>query len=1030
MKSPEFVDILKDLGFDKVKTHMAVIDDADQMVLEVRLNAAGYRKSGGANATGSSPIKKKGPIRKRSLQKTGDGGDDAATAVADERSGPSPEATSSPIRKKSPIRRKTTADRPAADRPAAEETPPAAAEQPTAEQPTAEQPTEREPRASEPATTQAPLERQPTGTRSDERPAEPASTDAIPQGAGNTEGRTPEVPKTGVPKTAAAAGPAITAGEEGRSESDAGTSEGSDKPVTEPPAPVAPTEADPTEASPTETGPTETGPTAEKPAAAGPSAVPSPVAESGPNRGPLERTIPAASKTEGGEATPPTAPLERDAPAASATPPAKPPEEQKPSTPERVIRRLPQPERRAKILGRIELPKETISDASRRSAPGGPRNPGSVARNLRQAAMQQFRNRGAQKGGFTARRGPGMGRGISGSRGGRGGPKARLDPLAPPPGIDPNKLVQVEAPVSVKKLSEGLGHRVNQLLLVLMKLGVTANINSYLDKDQVELVALELSRNVEVVEERAMEDELISKLAAEKKSQGDEDLTERPPIITFMGHVDHGKTTLLDALRGSDVTKGEAGGITQHVGAYRIERKGHKIVIMDTPGHAAFTQMRARGAQLTDIVVLIVAADDGVMPQTEEALSHAKAAEVPIIVAVNKCDKPDANPMRARQQLATLGLQPEEWGGDVQFIDISALAGDGLDELVEKISLEAEILELKAHPEHAATGTVIEAKQTPAQGNVISLLVMDGTLKRGDLVLCGSGTGRIRVLLDDHGKQLDSAGPGTPVEVLGLPELPHPGDKFFVVKDTKMAKTVATQRASKERTHALAEKSKARTMDLKSQLLAQKKEQVRLIIKADVMGSLEPIRHSLEDLAHEEVAVRILHSALGGITETDVALADASKAVIVGFNSVPDEKARAKADEAGVTIKFYNVIYELIDDARKLVEGLLSPEEKEEIRGHVEVRRMFKSSKFGNIAGCYVTDGVVGRNHQVRLSRDGIVVYTGRIASLRREKDDAREVKSNFECGILLKNYDDLKEGDILETFEIIEIKRTLGDAK
>jgi translation initiation factor IF-2 len=384
--------------------------------------------------------------------------------------------------------------------------------------------------------------------------------------------------------------------------------------------------------------------------------------------------------------------------------------------------------------------------------------------------------------------------------------------------------------------------------------------------------------------------------------------------------------------------------------------------------------------------------------------------------------------MRPRQQLATLGLAPEEWGGKTQFINVAAPKGVGLDELVEKIGLEADLLELQAEPDHPATGVVIEAKQTPAQGNVISLMVLDGTLRRGDVVLCGPGTGRVRVLLDDHGQQIEVAPPGTPVEVLGLPELPSPGDKFFVVTDPKQAREVAAQRATKQRSLAGAEKSKARMLDLKSQLAAAKVREVRLIIKADVMGSLEPIRRSLEELSNEEVAIRILHAGLGGITETDVALADASDAIIVGFNSVPDDMARSKAEEAGVTIRFYNVIYELLDDARKLLEGLLSPEQKEEVRGHAEIRAVFKSSKYGNIAGCFVTDGVIARNHKVRLVRDGTVVYSGKIASLRREKDDTREVKSNFECGILLHNFSDIKEGDRIETYEVVELQRTLGD--
>ncbi len=928
MKGPELVRILQDLGFDKIKTHMAVLDDADQMLIEVRLGAFGYSKTAtpetpkkkGPVKKKTGPIKKKAPVRKK----------EPAEAEA--------AAEASPIRKKLPIRKKAVAAEETVATETAAENRAAVIEAPTVE----------------------------TETRIE----------------------TPEAPPEPLPETQDREAPVETAPPPSPPEEEAGA-EAAEVP---PPPPPAAERMEEERASPVLEPPTRR-------------AEPAPTAE--------------GSEEEGAE---PPSEEKREEDGSSA-----------PVADEPQIRRLPQPERRAKILGRIELPKETIADATRRSAPGGPRNPANVDRNLRKAAMEQFRSRGAKRGPATTRRqGPGfgMGRGPGGGRGRSGASvqKKRKDPLAPPPGIDPTKLVQVEAPVSVKKLSEALGHRVNELLVVLFRLGVRANINSYLDKDQVELVALELNRNVEVVEERAAEDELLASLTEDAEKITDKEKETRPPIVTFMGHVDHGKTSLLDKLRASKIAADEAGGITQHIGAYKVERGDHTIVVLDTPGHEAFTSMRARGAKLTDIVVLVVAADDGVMPQTEEALNHAKAAGTPVIVAVNKCDRPEANPMRVRQQLATLGLQPEEWGGQTQFVDTSALTGEGLDELVEKIALEAMVLELKAHPESPASGTVIEAKQTPAQGNVISLMVMDGTLRKGDHVLCGHGTGRIRIILDDHGRQIDTAPPGTPVEVLGLPELPVPGDPFYVVKDSKMAKEVAQQRAAKLRAREIAEKSRARLADLKEQLQAQKVEEIRLILKADVMGSLEPIRQALEKLSNEEVGVRILHSALGGISETDVALADASDAIIIGFNSVADEKARARAETTGIKIRFYNVIYELLDDVRKAMEGMLSPEQREEVRGHAEIRKIFRSSKFGNIAGCYVQDGKIGRNNQVRVVRDGVVVYTGKIAGLRREKDDVREVRENFECGIKVEGYDDIKEGDILEAFEVVEIKRTLAD--
>jgi len=699
---------------------------------------------------------------------------------------------------------------------------------------------------------------------------------------------------------------------------------------------------------------------------------------------------------------------------------------------EGIVKRVTDvPRMKAKKEGFIELSKDIIADAKARSG-GGPRNPASVDRNLRQAALEQFRSRGA-KPGPGARRGPQGPRGPGGP-GGRGrkggGSKLKRDPLAPPPGVDPDKPVQVELPITVKKISEALGHKVNQLLVVLMRLGVAANINSYLDKDQIELVALELNRVVEVVEEKEAEEELIKAVTADASGASEKPQVKRPPILTFMGHVDHGKTTLIDALRESSITKGEAGGITQHVGAYKIERPEGSIVVLDTPGHAAFTSMRARGAQLTDIVVLVVAADDGVKQQTTEAINHAKAAEVPIVVAINKCDRPGANPMQVKQQLATVGLQPEEWGGNTQFVELSATEGTGIGELVEKVLLEAEIMELAANPAMPAQGTVIEAKQTPAQGNMISLMVMEGTLRRGDLVLCGSGTGRVRVLLDDFEKPIKEAGPGTPVEVLGLPELPMPGEKFYVVTNAKMAKVVAETRQAKQRSKLIASKNKSRLDDVRAQLMAVKIEELRLIVKADVMGSLDAIKQVLAELSNEEVRINILHNALGGITENDVVLAGASNAFLIGFNSVADEKARQQAEELGVNIRTYNIIYELVDEVRKAMEGMLAPEQKEEVRGHTEIRRIFKSSKFGNLSGCMVLDGTIGRNHKARLTRDGIVVYTGSILSLKREKDDAREVRQNFECGVRLKNYEDVREGDIIETYETIEVKRTLGDVE
>ncbi len=973
MKGPELVKVLKDLGFEKYKTHMAVLDDADQMMIEVRLETAGYSKApkSSGDAEGKGPVlKKKGsPFRKKSAE--------SAAPAAEEAK---PSSKKKALTRKSPLKKKE------------EEVVAEAAPESTTLEEIPETAVEAAPAEEALATQDAPTE-----------PAAATESSAVPTGSTEDTGATP-----GSTTDADTAPPAEVV-----------AAQDEPAPDTESSLPDTPSLAD--EDVTPETIAQEAGgedPTLAPSASDEGSDTPEPVA---PER---EAREPASSEAvaEGtGEATPAAAAQTAEGAEAPAVP-----------EPEKPIKRVTDvPKMKAKKEGFIELSKDIIADAKARSG-GGPRNPASVDRNLRQAALEQFRTRGA-KPGVGGRRGPQGPRGPGGP-GGRGrkggGAKIKRDPLAPPPGVDPTKAVQIELPITVKKLSEALGHKVNQLLVVLMKMGVPANINSYLDKDQIELVALELSRIVEVVEEREAEEELIKAVTARSEDAGDEAQVTRPPILTFMGHVDHGKTTLIDALRDSSITKGEAGGITQHIGAYKIDRPEGSIVVLDTPGHAAFTSMRARGAQLTDIVVLVVAADDGVKQQTTEAINHAKAAEVPIVVAINKCDRPGANPMQVKQQLATVGLQPEEWGGNTQFVEVSATEGTGLGDLVEKVLLEAEIMELSSNPNLPAQGTVIEAKQTPAQGNMISLMVMEGTLRRGELVLCGSGTGRIRVLMDDYEKPIDEAGPGTPVEVMGLPELPMPGDKFYVVTNAKMAKEVAETRQAKQRSKQIAAKNKARLDDVRAQLMAQKIEELRLIVKADVMGSLDAINHVLADLSNEEVRINILHSALGGITENDVVLAGASNAFLIGFNSVADEKARQQAEELGVNIRTYSVIYELVDEVRKAMEGMLAPEQKEEIRGHTEIKRIFKSSKFGNLSGCLVLDGTIGRNHKARLTRDGIVVYTGSILSLKREKDDAREVRQNYECGVRLKNYEDVREGDIIETFETIEVKRTLGDVE
>jgi translation initiation factor IF-2 len=574
--------------------------------------------------------------------------------------------------------------------------------------------------------------------------------------------------------------------------------------------------------------------------------------------------------------------------------------------------------------------------------------------------------------------------------------------------VDPDKVIEIEPPISVKKLSEAMGAKVNALVAMMtFKLDIKGKtINSFLSEEEVELVAMELDRNVKIVETKEAEEELIESLVEQTA-----DITQdmRAPVVTFMGHVDHGKTTLLDALRGSDVaiTSGEAGGITQHIGAYKIT-------------------MRSRGATITDVVVLVVAADDGVMPQTEEAIAHAKEANVPIVVAVNKCDLPGARPEQVRQQLAVKGLQSEEWGGEVGFVDVSAVTGDGLTELMERILLEAEVAELAAKPLAPASGVVIESRQSAEQGIVVNALVMDGTLRVKDQVICGESYSRVRGITDDHGQQVEAAGPATPVSMLGLDKLPQPGDKFFAVADTKKAKEVIEDRQRRARTRDLAERTAVTIENIGATIAAQAVSEIKVILKADVMGSLEPIKASLAEIANDEVRFNIIHSALGAITETDVTLAAASSAIIIGFNTVPDATARQIADRTGVEIRFYDIIYNLIDEMKLALEGLLKPDEIETVHGQAEVRAVFKSSKFGNIAGCFITDGSVNRNSRTRLLRDGAVVHTGGIGSLRRVQDDVREVKAGFECGLTISNFSDVKEGDELTFYVLERVKRKL----
>ncbi len=589
------------------------------------------------------------------------------------------------------------------------------------------------------------------------------------------------------------------------------------------------------------------------------------------------------------------------------------------------------------------------------------------------------------------------------------------------------RTLSVTVPVALKDFGQQIGIKTPTLLFHLMKQGITANPNTSLDAETVLVLAEAFNRTVEVTTAKSVEEELQDLLVSDEE-QSAEGTTGgmRPPVVTVLGHVDHGKTSLLDYIRKTRVAAGEAGGITQHIGAYRVKLPdGRQITFLDTPGHEAFTQMRARGAKVTDIAILVVAADDGVMPQTEEALSHAKAAEVPIIVAINKADKHEANPERVRQQLSKLGLVPEEWGGNVGMIAVSAVTGIGVPQLLERILLEAEVLDLKADPERPAEGYVLEACKHVGKGVVATLLVKNGTVRRGDYLLSGTTQGKVKSVMDDRGKQVKEAGPSTPVEVTGLDDIPEAGWRFQVLRDKEMAKKVADDRTHRLRSEELAAKTHTSFEKLMDRIGQQDQRELRLVVKADVKGSLEAIRGKLETLSNPEVTVKLLHMGVGGVTESDVLLAQASSALILAFTVIADAKARVIAERSGVQIRPYQIIYELVEDMEKAVLGLLPTEQEEVVLGHAQVRQLFKHKK-RFIAGSMVTDGVARRDAKVRLTRGGRVVTDGlEVENLRRFKDDAREVKEGFDCGILLKGYDDLKEDDVLEFYKVEERQRS-----
>ncbi|WP_371688125.1 translation initiation factor IF-2 [Snodgrassella alvi] len=671
--------------------------------------------------------------------------------------------------------------------------------------------------------------------------------------------------------------------------------------------------------------------------------------------------------------------------------------------------------------------KKSVSSASVKAADSGTdsgsRRKKDEQRHQREDDMPK--NKSARGG--KNRRGTDMGNGEdSRRRGGKKGGKKQLK-------LEPNQHafqaptepvvheVLVPETITAAELAHKMAVKAAEVIKTLMKMGMMVTINQSLDQETALIVVEEMGH--------------IGKAAAADDPEAflDEDTTvteaealPRPPVVTVMGHVDHGKTSLLDYIRRARVVQGEAGGITQHIGAYHVETPRGVITFLDTPGHEAFTAMRARGAQATDIVILVVAADDGVMPQTIEAIAHAKAAKVPLVVAVNKIDKEGANPERIRQELTAHEVVPDSWGGDVQFIDVSAKQGTNIDALLEAVLLEADVLELKAPVDAAAKGIVVESRLDKGRGAVATLLVQSGTLHKGDVVLAGTTFGRVRAMVDENGKTIAAAGPSIPVEILGLSDVPNAGEDFIVLADEKRAREIALFRQGKYRDVRLAKQQAAKLENMFNNMGENQAQSLPIIIKADVQGSYEALAGSLRKLSTDEVRVDVLHSGVGGVSESDVNLAIASGAVIIGFNVRADATARKLAEHEGIEIRYYNIIYDAIDDVKAALSGMLAPEQKENVIGTVEIRQVITVSKVGNIAGCMVTDGLIKRDSHVRLIRNNVVVHTGELASLKRFKDDVKEVRQGFECGLMLKNYNDIMEGDQMEAFEVVEVARKL----
>jgi translation initiation factor IF-2 len=588
---------------------------------------------------------------------------------------------------------------------------------------------------------------------------------------------------------------------------------------------------------------------------------------------------------------------------------------------------------------------------------------------------------------------------------------------------DTGEFIEIETPITVKEFAEEIDQAANDIIVELMNLGVMANVNQSLDEETLDLLADELGINIKFKSE---EEEIKSLRIGPHIEDKEEDLETRPPIVTVMGHVDHGKTTLLDVIRKSRVAGSEAGGITQHIGAYQAEVNDKKITFIDTPGHEAFTAMRARGAQLTDIAILVVAADDGIMPQSVEAINHAKAAGIPIIVAINKIDKVNAQPERVKQELTEHGLVPEDWGGNTICVPVSALQEQNIDELLEMIILVSEMEELRANPNRLAEGLIIEGELDKGRGPVATVLIKNGTLKIGDYILAGLTSGRVKAMFNEYGDTLKEAGPSSAVEVLGFDDVPEAGDFVEVVEDEKKAKSAASERQAQKRQQEIQQDAKVSLEDLYKQIQEGEVKELNIILKADVQGSIEALKAALLRLGTDEVTVNVIHTGVGAVNETDVNLASASNAIIIGFNVRPDNNAMKAADKEKVDIRTYRVIYKALEDIKDAMAGLLDPELKEIVTGRAEVRATFKVPDVGIIAGAYVTDGHVNRNYDARLIRDGVVIHEGTISSLKRFENDVREVQSGYECGIGIENYNDIKEGDVIEFYTYKEIKRSL----